>query len=186
SLGKEHEKKDKEKQTSFKSKAPKHKLAKNQQKNSGKAFNPKEASPLLLGDSVMVDIGEVFNKKVPNANVDGKVGRQLIEGKEIIDEKYQDYTKKDQSVVVELGTNGEFTKDQLNQLIDSLGDADIYLINVRVPRDYESNNNKLLAQAEKKHKNVHLVDWYKASEGHQEYFAYDGIHLEYSGVKALS
>ena len=186
SLGKEHEKKDKAKQTSFKSKAPKHKPAKNQQKNSGKAFNPKEASPLLLGDSVMVDIGEVFNKKVPNANVDGKVGRQLIEGKEIIDEKYQDYTKKDQSVVVELGTNGEFTKDQLNQLIDSLGDADIYLINVRVPRDYESNNNKLLAQAEKKHKNVHLVDWYKASEGHQEYFAYDGIHLEYSGVKALS
>ena len=26
----------------------------------------------------------------------------------------------------------------------------------------------------------------KASEGHSEYFAYDGIHLEYSGVKALS
>ena len=25
-----------------------------------------------------------------------------------------------------------------------------------------------------------------ASEGHSEYFAYDGIHLEYSGVKALS
>ena len=58
----------------------------------------------------MVDIGEVFNKKVPNANVDGKVGRQLIEGKEIIDEKYQDYTKKDQSVVVELGTNGNLRK----------------------------------------------------------------------------
>ena len=32
SLGKEHEKKDKAKQTSFKSKAPKHKPAKNQQK----------------------------------------------------------------------------------------------------------------------------------------------------------
>ena len=88
--------------------------------------------------------------------------------------------------MIELGTNGEFTKDQMNELIDSLGEADIYLIKVRVPRDYESTNNKIMEQVAKKHKNVHIVDWYKASEGHSEYFAYDGIHLEYSGVKALS
>ena len=44
--------------------------------------------------------------------------------------------------MIELGTNGEFTKDQMNELIDSLGEADIYLIKVRVPRDYESTNNK--------------------------------------------
>ena len=88
--------------------------------------------------------------------------------------------------MIELGTNGEFTKDQMNELIDSLGEADIYLIKVRVPRDYESTNNKIMEQVAKKHKNVHIVDWYKTSEGHSEYFAYDGIHLEYSGVKALS
>ena len=29
----------------------------------------------------MVDIGQVFSEKVPHANIDGKVGRQLIEGK---------------------------------------------------------------------------------------------------------
>ena len=38
----------------------------------------------------------------------------------------------------------------------------------------------------KKRSNVHLVDWYKASAGHPEYFAYDGIHLEYAGSKALT
>ncbi len=42
----------------------------------------------------MVDIGQVFSEKVPNANIDGKVGRQLIEGKDLINQKYQDYTKK--------------------------------------------------------------------------------------------
>ncbi|MDI9230502.1 acyltransferase family protein [Staphylococcus caprae] len=186
SLGKEHEKQQASKQKSFKTNhKPKPKVSE-PDKNSKKEFNVKETSPLLLGDSVMVDIGEVFSKKVPNANVDGKVGRQLIEGKDIVNQKYQDYTKKGQSVVVELGTNGEFTKDQLNDLIKSLGNADIYLITVRVPRDYESNNNKLMEEAAKKNKNVHIVDWYKASGGHQEYFAYDGIHLEYSGDKALS
>ena len=66
----------------------------NQDKSSQQHFNPKEASPLLLGDSVMVDIGQVFSEKVPNANIDGKVGRQLIEGKDLINQKYQDYTKK--------------------------------------------------------------------------------------------
>ena len=68
--------------------------------------------------------------------------------------------------MIELGTNGEFTKDQMNELIDSLGEADIYLIKVRVPRDYESTNNKIMEQVAKKHKNVHIVDWYKTSEGH--------------------
>ena len=42
----------------------------------------------------MVDIGQVFSEKVPHANIDGKVGRQLIEGKDLINQKYQDYTKK--------------------------------------------------------------------------------------------
>ena len=45
--------------------------------------------------------------------------------------------------------------------------------------------NKQLANAAKKHKNVTLVDWYQRS-GHSEYFAPDGVHLENSGVKALS
>ncbi|MBC8781660.1 acyltransferase family protein [Staphylococcus capitis] len=188
SLGKKHEEQQASKQKSFttNNKPKPAETNDDQQNNDKKEFNVKKASPLLLGDSVMVDIGEVFSKKVPNANVDGKVGRQLIEGKDIVNQKYQDYTKKGQNVVVELGTNGEFTKDQLNDLIKSLGDADVYLITVRVPRDYEQNNNKLMEEAAKKHKNVHLVDWYNASGGHQDYFAYDGIHLEYSGDKALS
>ena len=46
--------------------------------------------------------------------------------------------------------------------------------------------NKQLANAAKKHKNVTLVDWYQRSAGHSEYFAPDGVHLENSGVKALS
>ena len=37
-----------------------------------------------------------------------------------------------------------------------------------------------------KHKNVKLVDWYQRSEGRTEYFAPDGIHLENSGVEALT
>ena len=88
-----------------------------------------------------------------------KVGRQLIEGKDLINQSTKIILKRS-GVVIELGTNGEFTKDQMNELIDSLGEADIYLIKVKVPRDYESTNNKIMEQVAKKHKNVHIVDWY--------------------------
>ncbi|MFY0486563.1 acyltransferase, partial [Staphylococcus haemolyticus] len=36
-------------------------------------------SPLLIGDSVIVDIGEEFKSQVPKANIDGKVFRHLQE-----------------------------------------------------------------------------------------------------------
>ncbi len=134
----------------------------------------------------MVDIGNVFTKKIPNAQIDGKVGRQLVDATPIVKSQYKDYAKKGRKVVVELGTNGAFTKDQLNELLDSFGKADIYLVSIRVPRDYEGRINKLIYEAAEKRSNVHLVDWYKASAGHPEYFAYDGIHLEYAGSKALT
>ncbi|ALM56521.1 O-acetyltransferase [Staphylococcus equorum] len=40
--------------------------------------------------------------------------------------------------------------------------------------------------AAKEHDNVTLIDWYKRSAGHSEYFAPDGIHLEKSGVEAMT
>ncbi|MCH8651102.1 acyltransferase family protein [Staphylococcus lugdunensis] len=186
SLGKEHEAKQHSKKTSFNTNHKKQPKPQPDQNKGQTKFNIKKSSPLLLGDSVMVDIGEVFADKVPNANIDGKVGRQLIEAAPLAKGKYQQYNKKGQIVVLELGTNGEFTKDQLKELVDAFGQADIYLVNTRVPRDYQQNNNKLMKDITKNKKNVHLVDWYSASAGHQEYFAYDGIHLEYSGCKALS
>lgn len=145
-----------------------------------------DLKPLLIGDSVMVDIGETFKMRVPHANIDGKVGRNLYEASPLVDQKYQNYNQKSDQVILELGTNGDFSKEQLNELIKKFGDAQVYLVNTRVPRSYESHVNKLMADAAKKYDNVTLIDWYKRSEGHTEYFAPDGIHLEAKGVKALT
>ncbi|WP_154836587.1 acyltransferase family protein [Staphylococcus sp. Marseille-Q1834] len=142
-------------------------------------------SPVLIGDSVMVDIGETFKSQVPKATIDGKVGRHLQEALTVAN-SYTNYNKPSDQVVLELGTNGDFTKEELDQLISKFGKAQIYLVNTRVPRDWQDNVNKQLADAAKTHKNVTLVDWYKRSEGHSEYFASDGVHLENSGVEALS
>lgn len=154
------------------------------QDDAGDVYN--NVKPLLIGDSVMVDIGERFKEQVPQAVIDGKVGRNMFQAKPLIDANYSHYNKKGDKVIIELGTNGDFQEAQLNQVIDSFGKADIYLVNTRVPRSYEGHVNQLMKEAAEKHKNVKLVDWYKRSAGHSEYFAPDGIHLEWSGVKALS
>ncbi|TOZ53232.1 acyltransferase family protein [Staphylococcus pseudintermedius] len=142
--------------------------------------------PLLIGDSVMVDIGDYFRSFVPKADINGKVGRQLVEATSLAKRQYQSYRDKDDIVVLELGTNGDFTEEQLNSLLEQFGEADIYLVNTRVPRSYESHVNQVLAKAAKKRANVTLVDWYSRSENHTEYFAPDGIHLQPPGVRALT
>ncbi|EGQ3403519.1 acetyltransferase [Staphylococcus pseudintermedius] len=142
--------------------------------------------PLLIGDSVMVDIGDDFRSFVPKADINGKVGRQLVEATSLAKRKYQSYRDKNDIVVLELGTNGDFTEEQLNSLLEQFGEADIYLVNTRVPRSYESHVNQVLAKAAKKRANVTLVDWYSRSENHTEYFAPDGIHLQPPGVRALT
>lgn len=142
--------------------------------------------PLLIGDSVMVDIGDYFKSFVPKADINGKVGRQLVEAIPLAKQQYQSYRDKNDIVVLELGTNGDFTEEQLDSLLKQFGKADIYVVNTRVPRSYESHVNEVLAKAAKKQDHVTLVDWYRRSENHTEYFAPDGIHLEPPGVRALT
>lgn len=69
--------------------------------------------------------------------------------------------------------------------MDSFGKVDIYLVFIRVFRDYEGRINKLIYEVVEKCFNVYFVDWYKVFEGYLEYFVYDGIYLEYVGSKVL-
>ncbi|HGZ6373815.1 TPA: acyltransferase family protein [Staphylococcus aureus] len=158
-------------------------LVSEKKKESSDVYN--NIKPLLIGDSVMVDIGESFKSSVPKSRIDGKVGRQLYQTLPLVKANYSQYKKSSDQVVLELGTNGDFTVKQLDDLLNQFGKAKIYLVNTRVPRIYEANVNRLLADAAKRKSNVTLIDWNKRSQGHSEYFAPDGVHLEYKGVLAL-
>lgn len=158
-------------------------LVSEKKKESSDVYN--NIKPLLIGDSVMVDIGESFKSSVSKSRIDGKVGRQLYQTLPLVKANYSQYKKSSDQVVLELGTNGDFTVKQLDDLLNQFGKAKIYLVNTRVPRIYEANVNRLLADAAKRKSNVTLIDWNKRSQGHSEYFAPDGVHLEYKGVLAL-
>jgi lysophospholipase L1-like esterase len=85
-------------------------------------------------------------------------------------------------VIIELGTNGPFTREQLVSLLDSLGPVqEVVLVNTRVPRPWQSVVNATLAQVAATRPNTVLVDWYAASDGHSSFFYPDGVHLDPAG-----
>jgi lysophospholipase L1-like esterase len=58
----------------------------------------------------------------------------------------------------------------------------VVLVNVRVPRDWESGNNAVFSEAAATYPNVRVVDWHGATEGRSDLFAGDGIHPGAAGA----
>lgn len=139
---------------------------------------------LAIGDSVMVDIAPTLKKECSNIVVDGKVGRQLYEAAELAP-KYSNFNDEHDAVVIELGTNGYFTDDQIDKLLNSFSKAHVYLVNTRVPRQWERYVNQSLRKKTQERKNVTLIDWNSVAIEHPEYFTPDGVHLVNDGIKVL-
>lgn len=140
---------------------------------------------LAIGDSVMLDIASSLNKKYTNITIDGKVGRQLSQADELAP-AYAAFNDANNAVIIELGTNGYFTDRQIDSLLNSFSKAHIYLVNTRVPRQWEKEVNETLSKKAKESKNVTLIDWHSAAITHLEYFEPDGVHLKPKGVEALT
>lgn len=144
-----------------------------------------ETSPLFIGDSLLVNIGSQIQSRIPNAVINGEVGRQMYEAVDLAKNKYQHFNNKDVNIILELGTNGDFSKEQLDEFIKVFDEANVYLVTTRVPRDWQNSVNKKMNAAEKEYENVTVINWYNASEGHVEYFEPDGIHLNHDGVESM-
>lgn len=144
-----------------------------------------EYEVFMLGDSVMVDIEDDLRKYFPHAYIDGEIGRNIYKAIPLIEE-YQQFNTNDSVVVLELGTNGDFEQRHMEQMVNGFIDAKVILITTRVPKAYEKNVNELMKEAASRHDHITIVDWYKISEGHPEYFAPDGIHLQPVGAEVLS
>ncbi|MFB0636200.1 acyltransferase family protein [Bacillus rugosus] len=160
---------------------------KNKDTRSQQAKEPKDSDKevLAIGDSVMLDIASHLRQSLSHVTIDGKVGRQMSQALELTRE-YKSFNQPNRAVIIELGTNGYFTNSQIEQLIQSFSKAHIYLVNTRVPRQWESKVNESLKQQAHAHQNVTLVDWHTVALQHPEYFTPDGVHLVPQGAKALT
>ena len=153
---------------------------KEDKKNSDKKYS----SVLVMGDSLTVDIGEKFQELYPGAVIDGKIGRQLYVAVEEA-KSYSKYNNENSAIIFQLGTNGPFTESQIEELIKVFDKADIYFVNIKVPRAWEKTVNTALKEAQEKHSNVKLIDWYSVANSTKDLFEPDRVHLNQTGIAEM-
>ena len=144
----------------------------------------KYSSVLVMGDSLTVDIGEKFQELYPGAVIDGKIGRQLYVAVEEA-KSYSKYNNENSAIIFQLGTNGPFTESQIEELVKEFDKADIYFVNIKVPRAWEKTVNAALKETQEKHSNVKIIDWYSVANSSKDLFEPDRVHLNQTGIAEM-
>ena len=138
--------------------------------------------PLLIGDSISAGAIDAFYETYPYGFIDALVNRNIWES------TYGDYLESDQVgdyVVFCLGTNNAVVDWQIDELLAPVSaNKTVVMVNTRNTQDWCQSTNEQIMAAPDRYDNVITVDWYAASEGHDEYFAGDGTHLTDEGAHA--
>ena len=138
----------------------------------------------MIGDSVSVRAIPNFTETFPYGAIDAAVNRQLTVGEEV----YRSYAEQDivgDVVVFALGTNGQATDEQLDDLLGVVGtDKHVFFVNTRSPQSWMAETNAALDRAAERYGNVQVIDWYSLSASHGTWFDGDGTHLSSEGAQA--
>lgn len=137
----------------------------------------------VIGDSVIVGVEPYLKEMLPKITVEGKVGRQMSQARTVIEE-LRAQGKLGDHIIIELGTNGPFSKDQLRSLLASLTETkQVLVMTTRVPKRWQDTVNSNIKDIVSEFDNAKVLDWYAASEGEEDYFYKDGVHLKPDGSR---
>ena len=142
---------------------------------------------LLIGDSIAVDVTDDFYEMFPNSVSDTKIGRITSLGKQVLD-SYIDEKKWEGEGVIFASLSNSPINGELEAIREKIGeDMPLFLTTVRIPHDtFEDESNSKIKKFVEENDHTYLIDWYAASEGHDEYFDADDTHLLSAGAKAYA
>ena len=142
---------------------------------------------LLIGDSIAVDVTDDFYEMFPNSVSDTKIGRITSLGKKVLD-SYIDEKKWEGEGVIFASLSNSPINGELEDIREKIGkDMPLFLTTVRIPHDtFEEESNSKIKKFVEENDHTYLIDWYAASEGHDEYFDADDTHLLSAGAKAYA
>lgn len=136
-----------------------------------------------IGDSIMIDAAPYLKQMLPDITIDAIVGQQIWQVQADVP-KLKREGAIGNYLIIELGTNGGYTAQELLHLIASLGPMKkIVLVNALVPDPWESEVNSSIATVATTLHNVSVVNWYQIGQKHPNYFYPDHIHLNPAGAK---
>jgi peptidoglycan/LPS O-acetylase OafA/YrhL len=158
--------------------------ASKKEKSGASAYN---GSVSAIGDSVMLGAVPRLQKDINGLGVvDAEVGLQVYDAIGILQSR-RATGQLGSLVIVHLGNNGTFTKQEFDRIMRVLSGVDkVVFVNVKVPRSWEDTNNEVIYEGVERYPNAVMVDWYSASANHPEYFYRDGYHLRPKAQKVYA
>lgn len=138
---------------------------------------------ILIGDSLGINISNPLSEVINSLIIDAKVGRQFVDARKIL-ENYKEYNKEDTVLLIMLGSNGLMLESEIYDLKNSFDKADMYLINLNIPRKWNNSVNKLYKKVTSE-SDIKLIDWNSLSKGHREWFVKDRVHINNIGSKKM-
>lgn len=144
------------------------------------------ASVTALGDSVMLGAVGALQDALLNVEVDASVSRQAWSMAGVV-RAHRDGGSLGSVVVIHTGTNGPMSASTFDDIMQAAGSSrKVVFVNLKVPRDWEAQNNAVISAGVNRYANAVLVDWHSASSGRSDFFWDDGIHLRPAGARAFA
>lgn len=137
----------------------------------------------VVGDSVILGASQELGKEQPIALINARVGRQVDELISVIE---HDKSKMaDSPIVLDLGNNNKLKESEVVRVFEEIkSQPRSVIVNTAVPRSWRDFNNALIDRVAQNYPTTSIVDWNTLSQGHPEYFAADGVHLQPVGVSS--
>ncbi|MFN8017941.1 MAG: acyltransferase family protein [Acidimicrobiales bacterium] len=147
---------------------------------------PDDGRVTLVGDSVMLGSApDILATLGTRAIVDAKVSRQAAELPPIIRQLGLE-GRLGSTVVVQVGINGTVTEEELRDIAAAAPGRRLFIINPRVPRSWQQENLDTVKRVVPKLPRATIIDWYKVSAKHMDWFLNDGVHLTPEGRQAYA
>jgi lysophospholipase L1-like esterase len=119
--------------------------------------------------------------------VDAVVGRQNDATLAVLERYRDDGTLAlTERLIVHIGTNGPLTQAQFDRLVRITAEVpDVVVVNVRVPKSWEAQSNRVISDNIGPVERMRLSDWHDAS-GRPGVVGSDGVHPTPSGARVYA
>ncbi len=139
-----------------------------------------------IGDVVALAATDQLAKLFPNGIVDCSDVRNAKTVTEVFG-SYLDKGVVGEKAVLCMANEGILSDGDVEAIIEAAGSGkSLWFVNARNANPWCDGNNDTLAAVADRHDNVHVIDWFAASAGHDDYFGEDGMRLTAAGADAYA
>lgn len=138
-----------------------------------------------VGDSVLINIDKYLRQYIPNLYLDGEVGRDMIQGPEVLQAIKNNIGLGD-IILVSLGSNGSAGHNDMQAIMDIAEGRDVYFVNTSHLQSYMDKVNNDMKEFVDQNSKAHLINWREYVKDRPNLLAVDRTHPNVEGSESYA